>query len=697
MDVPTDSLLEVSTRLAVGRQVRYGSEHGVPWGVSESGYNARDVAMNYQYSSFGVSGLGLKRGLSDDLVIAPYATALAAMVDPSAAAENLRALSKAGALGPLGYYEAIDYTRSRLPEGPGASSSGSTWRTTRGMTLVALANVLSNWKMRRRFHSEPLVQSAELLLQERTPRSVSVSRPRAEEIGSHRHVRESVPPALRLFRSPHDPTPRAHFLSNGRYSVMLTAAGSGYSRFEGAAITRWREDPTRDCWGSYVFLRDTQSGKVWSAGHQPSGVEAESYEAAYYEDRVQISRRDGSIATTLEIVVSPEDDAELRHVSMTNLSLRAREIELTSYAEIVLNDPKADDAHPAFSNLFVETEFIAGLEALVATRRLRAADEPRLWAAHVAVVEGSAEGAIQFETDRARFIGRGNDLRTAAACGLPLSGATGAVLDPIFSLRRRVRLAPGGSAHITFSTIVARSRDGLLAATDRYRDPSTFERTATLAWTAAQVALRHLQIVPDEAHLFQRLATRLVYSDPTLRAPADALARNTRGAADALWPYGISGDRPVVLLRIDQIEDGGLFRQMLRAQEYWRLKGLSVDLVVLNEEKPSYGSELQSSLETALRTSGYGQASAGQGGVFILKTSQVPPENRDALAAAARVVLSSHATLADQVVRSMPKKPTPRPPAARRPSPPQRESPLPRPELSFWNGVGGFDERASST
>src|SRR5262249_41887628 len=220
-----------------------------------------------------------------------------------------------------------------------------------------------------------------------------------------RHVREPVAPALRLFKSPHDPTPRAHFLSNGRYSVMTTAAGSGYSRFDGAAITRWREDPTRDGWGTYVFLRDVQSGRVWSAGHQPSGTEADNYTAGYFEDRVEITRRDGSIATTLEILVSPEDDAELRRVSITNLGIRAREIGLTSYAEIVLTDAKADDAHPAFSNLFVETGFVAELEALIATRRLRSADEARIWAAHVAVVEGFAAGALQFETDRARFIG----------------------------------------------------------------------------------------------------------------------------------------------------------------------------------------------------------------------------------------------------------------------------------------------------
>ncbi|HEY6146718.1 MAG TPA: glucoamylase family protein, partial [Thermoanaerobaculia bacterium] len=696
MEVPTNSLLEVSTRLVVGRQIRYGAEHGVPWGVSESAYNARDVNLTYQYSNFGVGGLGLKRGLSEDLVIAPYATALAAMIDPAAAAKNFRALARVNGRGEYGYYEAIDYTRTRLPESTDHAVVKAYMAHHQGMTIVALANVVGGWKMRRRFSAEPMVQATELLLQERTPRDVGVSRPRAEEVGSQRHVQDFVIPVLRRFQSPHDATPRAHLLSNGRYSVMTTAAGSGYSRFERTAVTRWREDPTRDCWGSYVFLRDVQSGKVWSAGHQPSGTEADAYDVAYYEDRVEIRRRDGSVSTMLEIVVSAEDDAELRQVSVTNLGIRPREIELTSYSEIVLNDQKADDGHPAFSNLFVETEFVPGLEALVATRRPRSAEEPRIWAAHLAVAEGLTSGTIQFETDRARFVGRGREVRDAVVIqeGLPLSGTAGAVLDPIFSLRRRVRLAPGGTARITFATLVARSREQLLAAADRYRDPSVFERTVTLAWTQAQVELRHLQISADEAHLFQRLATRILYSDLTLRASPEVLKRNVRGAT-ALWPYGISGDFPIVYVRIDQEEDRELLRQLLRAQEYWRLKGLAVDIVVSNEEAPSYSPELQPGLETILRTGGVSHEDRSRGRVFLLKADQVPPESRDAIAAAARVVLQArNGSLADQVLRFLKKGPTPRPPSARAPQA-GREVAAPRIALQYWNGVGGFSQDGS--
>ena len=473
----------------------------MPWGVSESAYNARDLELTYQYSSFGVPGLGLKRGLSEDAVVAPYATALAAMVDPQAAARNFSRLAAAGGRGRYGWYEALDYTPTRLPEGEKVAIVRAYMAHHQGMTLVAIANALHDGAMRARFHAEPIIQATELLLQERTPRDVRCARPRAEEVSAAANVRELVPPMLRRFHSPHQPIPRTHLLSNGRYAVMITAAGSGYSRWRDLAVTRWREDVTCDSWGTYVFLRDVRSGDVWSAGYQPSGVEPDSYEVTFSEDRAEIVRRDGTITTTLEVAVSPEDDAEVRRVSISNLGTGLREIELTSYAEVVLAPAAADAAHPAFSNLFVQTEFVADIGALLATRRLRSPDEPQVWAAHLAVVEGETVGDPQFETDRARFLGRGRGIRTPISVidGRPLSNTVGAVLDPIFSLRRRVRLAPGATARVAFWTLVAPSRSEALDLADKHHDPAAFERAVTLAWTQAQVQLHHLGIDSDEA------------------------------------------------------------------------------------------------------------------------------------------------------------------------------------------------------
>ncbi|MGA2514688.1 MAG: glucoamylase family protein, partial [Candidatus Limnocylindrales bacterium] len=695
MRAPAFSLLDHTYRLVVARQMSYAAELGVPWGISESAFNARDVAQTYQYSSFGVPGLGLKRGLSEDVVVAPYATALGAMIQPKAAVRNFARLSNAGAGGQYGFREALDYTARRLPEGAAVAIVKSYMAHHQGMALVALGNVLNDRAMVERFHADPIVEATELLLQERIPRDVLVARPRAEEVRSAADVRDLVPPVVRRFTSPHGSIPQTHVLSNGRYAVMVTAAGSGYSRWRDVAVTRWREDVTRDSWGSYLFLRDMQTGAVWSAGHQPSGREADSYEVAYSEDHAEFSRRDGSIATRLIVVVSAEHDAEIRRVSLTNLGSHHRQIELTSYAEIALAPQAADAVHPAFQNLFVQTEFVSDIGALLATRRPQSSDEQPIWAAHVAAVEEETGGVIQYETDRARFLGRGRSVRSPVSVidGRPLSNTVGAVLDPIFSLRCRVSLAPGATAHAIFSTVVAESREEVLDLADKYRESATFERAAILAWTQAQVQLRHLGIEPDEAHLFQRLANRILYSDPSLRPPAALLARNEQGAP-GLWAHGISGDLPIVLVRVDEAEEIDIVWQLLRAHEYWRLKLIDVDLVILNEHGATYAQDLHDSLESLVRTSqsslGH-EGHPGHGGIYILRGDRLSPDDRTTLQTAARaVLLSRRGTLADQVMRMERAEkvaPTSVPPASRQT---RSEAAAPRPEVEFFNGLGGF-------
>src|ERR1700723_2009896 len=698
MRSPANSMLSQTYEQVVARQIEYGEERSVPWGISESAFNARDMDFTYQYSGFGVPGLGLKRGLSEDLVIAPYATALAAMINPVAAVQNFTRLARAGAAGSYGFYESLDYTSSRLPEGKDVAVIRAFMAHHQGMSIIALADVLNAGVMRDRFHSEPIVRATELLLQERTPRDVLVARPRAEEVTAASKVRELIPPLVRRFSTPHDAIPRTQLLSNGRYSVMLTSAGSGYSRWRDLAITRWREDLTLDNWGQYIFLRDEQSGNVWSAGFQPAGIEADEYEAIFFEDHAEIVRRDRSLTTALEVVISSEDDAEVRRISLSNVGNRARDIQVTSYAELSLTSQAADVAHPAFAKLFVETEFVPDVSALIATRRKRSEDETSVWVAHVLVTDAETVGELQFETDRARFVGRTRSLRDPVSVmdGRPLSNTVGSVLDPILSLRRTVRVPPGGTVHLIFSTIAAATREEALDLADKYRDSRTFERTHTLAWTQAQVQLHHLGITSEEALLFQRLANAVLYVDPSLRPTADVLARSSLDIS-TLWAQGISGDLPIILARIDDPDDVDIIRQMLRAHEYWRMKQLSADVVIINEKAASYVQELQDSLEALVRGSQL-RLSPDSGGVsgkiFLLRGDLLTPEARTQLQSVARaVLLSRRGTLAEQIVRSQYPEPVERTlarPARGAKSPDAR---LPQQTLQFFNGLGGFADR----
>jgi cyclic beta-1,2-glucan synthetase len=696
MQTPTGSLLEQTNRLVVRRQMAYGTGLGLPWGISESAYNARDLELTYQYSNFGVPGLGLKRGLSENAVVAPYATALAAMVEPEAATRNFEALASLGAIGRHGMYEALDYTRSRLPANARYAIVRAYMAHHQGMTIAAIGNVLLDGILRRRFHANANVRATELLLQERTPRDVSVDHPRAEEVQTAARIDFTPLPDVRQLHTANDSTPQAHLLSNGRYSVMVTAAGSGYSRWHDLAITRWREDVTRDDTGSYIFLRDVESGRVWSAGHQPCGGSSDGYDVTFTEDRAEIARTERGMTMRLKIIVSPEDDAEVRHLSISNTGNRTRIVEVTSYAELVLAPNAADLAHPAFSKLFVQTEFVARYGALLATRRKRSPEEPDVWAAHHVVVEGDMAGPLEFETDRARFLGRGREIDApiALADGRRLSNTVGTVLDAVFSLRCRVRVPAGATVRVAYWTAVASSRQAVLDLLDKHRDQNAFVRASTLAWTQAQVQLRHLGITAADAGLFQRLAGHVLFADASLR-PSSGTLRRDSGAQSALWSQGISGDLPIVLLKIDDVEDLAIARQLLQAREYWRMKQLAVDLVILNERSASYLQDLQDSLEALHRTSqsrGPVAADATRGSVFILRTDLIAPETRAVLSFAARVTLAGrNGSLADQLDR--PLKPWAGPDAWKsgRGTSSGHVATGPSPsDLEYYNGLGGF-------
>ncbi len=677
-----DTLLERSCRMAVRAQRQYAAERGVPWGISESAFSVVDRHQNYQYQAFGVPGLGLKRGLGDDLVVAPYATALAAMVEPAAAVRNLRRLSRLGLEGEFGFFEAIDYRpRGGGPEAEGEveagmrpqrqppGTPGEIIRTYmahhQGMSLIAFANVLCGNRMVERFHADPRVRATELLLQERIPRRAPVTQPRPAEAT---RIQPPAPPAmLRRFRSPHSTWPHAQFLSNGSYTVVVTNAGGGASFHRGRAVTRYRADATCDPAGQTIYLRDVRSGSVWGPTYLPTRrdvpEEAASDDelATFQPEKITFRRQLEGIASLLEIAVSSEDDVEIRRLRVTNRTDRPREIEVTSFAEIVLAPPADDLAHPAFGKLFVESELLPDSGALLFHRRRRSDVEIATWAVHVLSLEGRPQGAMEWESDRARFLGRGRDPeRPAALDGRALSGTTGAVLDPVAALRQRLRLAPGASARLTFATGVAASREEAVALAHKYHDAGNGSRTFALAFARARSDRRHLGVSADEAVLYERLASRVLYADGSLRTPHDAGAENSLGQ-EGLWAHSISGDLPILLVRIGEDDDLELARQALSAQEYWRLKGLAADLVLINECPTSYLDAMQTGLETLLDNGPWRSWRHRSGGVFLLRGEGLSPAERALFLSSAAAVLSGdRGTLAHQLDRPSRTPPPPR-------------------------------------
>jgi cellobiose phosphorylase len=688
-----NTLLDQTYVAAVERQIEYGRQRGVPWGMSECGYNTVDVHLNYQYRAFGVPGLGLKRGLAEDLVVAPYASALALMVAPEAACLNLQRLAAAGLAGRLGLFEAIDYTPSRQRRGESSAVVRSFMAHHQGMSLLSLAYVLLSRPMQKRFESDPLLQATLLLLQERIPRA-ALFHPRTTEL-SDLHAGGAGPSLpVRVLTSPDTTIPEVQLLSNSRYHVMVTNAGGGSSRWRDLALTRWREDGTADNWGTFCYLRDAASKEFWSTAYQPTLKQGENYEAIFSEGRAEFRRRDFDWETHTEIVVSPEDDIEVRRVHITNRSRAARAIDVTSYAELVLAPAAADALHPAFSNLFVQTEILQQRRAILCSRRPRSQEEQVPWMFHLMTVHGADGTRISFETDRMSFIGRGGS--TAAPRAMidpgPLPNTAGSVLDPVAAIRHQMIVDAGATVVIDMVSGASETRDGVLRLVDKYQDRRLVDRVFELTWTHSQVVLQQLNATEADSQLYGRLASSVIYANASLRAAASVLVRNRRGQS-GLWGYAISGDLPIVLLQISAASNIDLVRQLVQAHAYWRLKGLSVDLVIWNEDHDVYRQRLQEQILGLIAAGVEARFVDRPGGIFVRHAEQISSEDRTLFESVARaIIVDSRGTLAEQVNRRVPAEvriPRLAPIHAYRPQGSSEVAP-PQDDLILFNGIGGF-------
>jgi cyclic beta-1,2-glucan synthetase len=680
-----NTLLDQTNRSAVEWQIAYGKQRGVSWGISESGYNMIDAAQNYQYRAFGAPGLGLKRGLGEDLVIAPYASMLALMVMPEEACRNLQALSEEGFEGKYGLYEAIDYTPSRLSRGQTYAIVQSYMAHHQGMGLLSLAYILLDQPMQKRFEMEPRFQAALILLEERIPKAISVYAHTTDIADFHSAPAEAE---VRVIHTPTTPIPEVKLFSNGRYHVMITNSGSGYSRWKDITVTRWREDVTCDNWGTFCYIRDVGNKTFWSAAYQPSLKKSNSYEAAFAQGRADFRSTNNDIETHTEIVVSPEDDIEMRRFTLTNQSDVRRTLDVTSYAEVVIAPAAADAAHATFSDLFVQTEIVPQQNAIICTRRPRSAEEKTPWMFHLMKVHDQGIEDISYETSRMKFIGHGNTIANPDAIRTPgpLSGSQGPVLDPIVAIRYVVTLGPGQSVVVNMITGMAETRDICQNLIEKYQDKHHQDRVFEMAWTHNQVVLRQINANEAEAQLYSRIAGSVIFTNPVLRGDPSVLIQNRRGQS-GLWPYSISGDLPIVLLRVEEDTSINLVRQMVQMHSFWRMKGLATDLVILNESHGGYRQILQNQISDLVAA----QPADQRGAIYVRSADQISNEDRMLFQTVARVIIAgSRGTLADHINRRQP---------VRNMAPLIKYMPpdrltitpiVPSEDLVFFNGIGGF-------
>ncbi len=680
-----NTLLDQTYKAAVQWQIDFGKKRGLPWGISESGYNLLNANSNYQYRAFGAPGLGLKRGLEEDSVIAPYATSLALMVAPEKACENLELLSQKGFEGKYGLYEAIDYTPARLKHGETSAIVYSFMAHHQGMSFLSLAYLLMDRPMQKLFNAEPQFKATLLLLQERIPKA-STFYAHTTKIADINYIAPGN--KLRIITSPNTNNPEVQLLSNGRYHVMVTNAGAGYSRWNNLAVTRWREDGTRDNWGTFFYIRDVEKEIFWSNTHQPSLKKGDKYEAAFSQGRVDFRTNQNEIEMHTEIMVSAEDDIELRRLHLTNCSGNKRTLEITSYTEVVIATTASDIMQPAFSNLFVQTEINKHNNAIICTRRPRSAEEKSPWLFHLVSIHGKNSEEISFESDRNKFIGRGNSTINPQAMhhSGPLSGTEGSVLDPMVAIRYKISLEPEETVIIDLIQGIAESKENCIQLIEKYNDKHHKDRVFELAWTHSQIVLRQINASESEAQLYGQLASSIIFTNPAFRAEAAILINNHKGQS-GLWGYSISGDLPIVLLKVQNQTNMHLVKQLIQAHAYWRLKGLAVDLVIWNEEHSGYRQVFQNEIQSIIPP----ELLDHPAGIFVRASDQISNEDRVLFQTVARINISDNdGTLAEHVKRkSVSKTLVPFIVPSKKHKPILSAIALPE-HLVFFNGLGGF-------
>lgn len=635
-----NTLIERTYKAVVKAQINYGLSKNTPWGISESCFYAFDIALNYQYRAFGVPSLGLKRGLINDLVIAPYATIMAIDIEPEQCANNIERLRNLGAEGQFGLYEAVDFTDSRLKTEQKCAVVKSYMVHHQGMSMLALVNFFKDNIMQRRFHVIPEIKAVDALIQEKYPASVFISKDCKEQpTFSMRKRTDDEEIVIRTYSNT-SPIPKMHLLTNGNYNLVLTDKGSGYGRCNSMAVYRWINDYMQSS-GAFIYVRNVNSNEYWSTTYSPVNTEPEVYKVIFAPHKAEYIRREGNIETNTEVLISTEDNAEIRKITIFNHSTSKRVIELTSYMEIVLSQPEADVAHPAFSKLFVKTEYVEQHNGLLAMRRKRDDVKQTVWGYHTVSTDGNIQGKVEYETNRMNFIGRNRSLAfpNAMEPDQPLSNSVGAVLDPIFSLRIRVCVEPGESAVVNFCIGTCDTRKNAIEMLEKYCDTSAAERVTEMAWTRSIVESGFLNVSSSDERAYLKLLPRILYGMDRTEC-AEYIINNTLSQSE-LWPFGISGDVPIILVTIGDRDSFEEIQWALKLHDYLRLKGVTFDLVVLVTEEETYNQPIFEMVKDMAVSGRSYEHIDRKGGIFIRRAQQMSLEQRCLLFTCAKIIIDA--------------------------------------------------------
>lgn len=645
-----NSMLDETYRAVIEAQIKYGAKRNVPFGISESAYFKFDVDLNYQYKAFGVPRVGIKSGLDEELVISPYSTVMGLMENIPKSMENIKNLLKLKCYGRYGFYEAIDYTDKRV--------KNKKFEIVRcymihhlGMSILALDNVMNNNIIQRRFHRIPIIRATEILLQEKISKNVVYDR-REDRPEVVRELQRQYS-IRRTFNFGESKYPETTILGNSNYNILLNSAGGGYSKFKNIIVYRWREDLIHSSWGKFFYIKDLGTNEYTSSTYEPCKEQGDKYEVNFYLYKAEFIKlwKELEINTTVQVI--PEDNCEVRTITIKNNSANERIIEIISYSEIVLQGYSGDIAHPAFGNLFITTEYIDDLGGVLAKRRPRSEKDKNIYTIESTLCED--EFAIEYDTARLSFIGRNHSKENPAALeeNKSLENSIGNVLDPIIAIKRKVKIGQGESKAIKYITITGNSKEDIIVKSRNYQENTILEGSIVKSELSLEDNLIAKGIKPTQALIYEKVGSNILFNNYSYTKRIDNLMNLSRGQRN-LWSYGISGDLPIVLLTINKEKESDVLRQLIDCHSYLEDKGLKFDIVVINEEEISYEKPLDNALKRIILSSSLNGRENILGGIFIISSENISKEDLNLLYSIAAIIIKGkEGTLWKQIDRTM--------------------------------------------
>ena len=682
------TILEQGQDQAVRIQMAHAKLQRLPWGISESAHSDLDVDNTYQYRAFGAPPLAVQFGSSEKgVVVAPYASGLAGMVFPDEAIANLKHLEGSGARGRYGFYDAVDYRRPYRSSGERGLVVYTYMAHHQGMMLLALSRMINDQPAAIRFQSDLRIEAVRSLLQEQ-PASRKGEYKKYEFIQAVPLGRLMPMTITNGTDELSDRLPRQHVLSNGNYTVMTNVFGEGYSRWKNAEIGRWQADPLVSSGGTSFYIRDVETSSVWSPTYRPVPCDDPSYRVSSLPEKIIFDRTQNELSSHLEVMVAPNDDVEIRHISLTNNSSSERQLELTSYLELGMAAHDAQLHHPSFNRLFIGVEPLPEHDGILANRRQRTNSDEPLWVGHMLVnlSDPSARGRLQ--TDRAHFLGR-NSHSFLPEGVVRTTGVINPTVDPIASVKQSITIESGAKVELVSLTIAASSRREVLQLAERYRQTAIIRRTAQLAWTVTVAELQHLQLNQDDVNNFQHLSAYLTYPNRILKSAARGLIanRNTIERNEELPPaYDI-------LAIIGDASDLSLVRQLAKAAAYLNRRGFNLGVTVIIKRYGKSGIRLTELIEEFRNHLDVLTSKPGLVPIAVVELDRLTKKSLATLITAAKVILDAEdGNLYEQLfkVGHLVK-------AARKLNIPEpRTIELPPETLEYQNNYGGFGANGRS-